>query len=219
MSNQAQLDAERFRRLVLTLAKHANVSPEAVIEAEAAKILEGALRFTRVAKASSIRNRLIQRFESRKFLTLDGKRYSLENRYPDEVWSRVEDALTEEYNALEERIKERLKRRGIAKQSWWLLARKLGMDIKAPAFVKKAQVNGVDLSSNVRFGRQGSGRRSVLTLVNSSPPATSKGGKGHDALRKAFRGRLKFFERNVKEGVFDKVKTLSAAYPGITIKR
>jgi len=219
MSTKAQLDAVKFRRLVLTLAKHARITPEEVIEAEAGKMMEAAVRFTKVAKTKDIRARMLKRFERRKFVKLDGKRYYLENRYPDRVWKRVEDALGDEFNSLEDRIKKRVKRRGLAKQSWWLLGRKLGIDIKAPAYSKKVQIEGVDLAGNVRFDRSGSGKRSVLTLINDSPSATSKGGKGHDAIRKAFRGRLKYFERNMQEGVFRNLKTLSAAYPGITIKR
>lgn len=219
MSKQVQLDTVRFRRLVLTLAKHARITPEEVIEAEAGKMLEGAVRFTKVAKSKAIRDRMIRRFENRKFVKLDGKRYYLENRYPDEIWSRVEDALTDEYNSLEDRIKLRLKRRGLAKQSWWLLGKKLGIEIKAPAFAQKAEVAGVDLPGNVRFQREGTGKKSVLTLVNDSPSAASPGGKGHDAIRRAFRGRLRYFERNMQEGVFRRLKTISAAYPGITIKR
>jgi hypothetical protein len=213
--NTAELDATRFRRMVLEMSKHARITPERVIDFEAGKMIESALKFTKVAKSGDIRKRVTDQVFNRPFRTLNGKIYFLGNRYPDAIWSKLKSSQQKEVS---EKLKVLLKRRGLAKQSWWLLGKKLGIEIKAPAFAQKAEVAGADLPGNVRFRREGTGKKSVLTLVNDSPSATSPGGKGHDAMRKAFRGRLKFFERNMKEGVFQNIKTIAAKYPGITVK-
>jgi hypothetical protein len=213
--NTAELDATRFRRMVLEMSKHARITPEQVIDFEAGKMIESALKFTKVAKSGDIRKRVTDQIFNRPFRTLNGKIYFLGNRYPDAIWSKLKSSQQKEVS---EKLKVLLKRRGLAKQSWWLLGKKLGIEIKAPAFAQKAEVAGADLPGNVRFRREGTGKKSILTLVNDSPSATSKGGKGHDAMRKAFRGRLKFFERNMKEGVFQNIKTIAAKYPGITVK-
>ena len=39
-----------------------------------------------------------------------------------------------------------------------------------------------------------------------------------DAIRKAMRGREKFFKRNLEEGVFKKIESIASKYPGLATK-
>jgi hypothetical protein len=137
------------------------------------------------------------------------KTYWLENRYPDALWARIEAARKKS-------LHRKIKARGLSKQSWWLLAARAGLQINAPGFVKKA-VASTTLTYPENFTARQVNRRDEVGIFFSNAQPTVPWAGGQRALRKAINGRVGFFRRNLKLGVFKDMKKIAVAYPGLRI--
>ena len=115
-----------------------------------------------------------------------------------------------------EQMQELLKRRGLAKQSWLAIGNKLGLSLDAPAYVKKAQVKGKLYDQQVKVSEKKQGGHFTLILENSMIATIAS--MGRYALIKAINGRSTYFRRNFKRGVFDKVSSIAAKYPGLRVR-
>lgn len=114
-----------------------------------------------------------------------------------------------------EDMMEKLRRRGLAKQSWVALAQQLGLPIKAPTYVTKAQVNKSSYPQKVQSSQTGKRGTFVIQITNSMISMIAANGKG--ALAKAINGRTSYFKTGVKKGVFNDWKTIAAKYPGLKV--
>lgn len=208
MVASSQIDATQFNRAVRDLARLTGRSFADVLREEAGKILESASRKTNSAKVSKIR----EQFNDRSWTTYQGKKYDIKQwRLPDPLWNEIQQQR-------EARLQKRLAARGLGKQSFFLLARALGITIRVPAYVRKASASGVNLQGNVTGIEQGSGTRYGIEMINRSPVATSAGARGRGAMQRAVNGRVRFFENNVRRGTFLKSRQILAKYPGIKVE-
>jgi hypothetical protein len=209
MKHPTTVDLGEFNRSLEALARFSGVSVDRVIESEAGKVLEAAIKYTPAAKVATIRANV----ESRKFTTVDGKVYFLENRYPDRVWSRISKSR-------KANLKKKMKARGLSKASWLALARAAGLSIAAPGFVSGAQAtSGQTYPENAIVRRVKVQGRWGLFFENHQPTVQTPFVKGRGALARAIRGRQKFFEANLKRGVFSDLQQIARAYPGLEVKR
>jgi hypothetical protein len=110
---------------------------------------------------------------------------------------------------------EKLRRRGLAKQSWLALAEGLGFSIKAPGYVAKATVKGTAYSQKVSFSQSRQRGKFTIHIANSMITMIAANGKG--ALAKAINGRTGYFRKNLKNGIFGKWKEIAKRYPGMRV--
>ncbi len=180
------------------------VTLEQIVDAEVAKIIEAAMKKTKAATVSGIR----ANSEEREWTTFDGKKYKLSNRIPRDLFMRI--AAKRKASLLR-----KLAARGLARRSWVELARLLGFEIGAPGFVRAARrPSGSGGEENVIIRRQYT-RGYGLHIANNSP--INRWSDARQALFAAVVGRRRFYETNVKRGVFDSMKAVARKYPGLTV--
>lgn len=205
MKGQLVVDTTKFNAFLRDLRRVTGKSQRTVIRAEAAKIVEKAASSTKAAKAESIRKSHTPYPDGkRKWTRLNGKLYNLTNRYNDQLWSELETQLKERKDTL-------LARRGLSKKSFLVMAQAAGLVISTPGFVVRAE--GFDLSQVTGATEEESGNRYVLTLSNDS--TTNAHSNAVHAFSAAATGRMKYFQNNLRKGVFDDIKATTKKYPGI----
>lgn len=183
------------------------VTLEQVIDYEVAKIVEAALSKTKAATVSGIR----QSAETREWTTYQGKKYKLANKYPKALHL----AIAEKRKAS---LTRKLAARGLAKNAWLALARVIGFDISAPGFVAAARrPNGKGNEENVDAQRNYKESAYGLEISNNSP--INRWADARQAFFAAVIGRRKFYEQNLKRGVFNDLGKVAAKYPGLTVKQ
>lgn len=201
-----QVKAEAFNRALreMTVRLRNHATEQEVITAEVGKVLEATLAKTKAASLSKIRTA----HQQKEWTTVNGKRYRLTNRYPNAVWSQVGDYR-------KAALARKLAARGMAKQSWLALAKKLGVTIAAPGYVQNATVPNVDNAQNVSTERNDGEKSFGIRIENGSPLLTFADAR--QAFFAALAGRERFYFNNLKRGVFNDLKTIAAKYPGIVV--
>jgi hypothetical protein len=102
---------------------------------------------------------------------------------------------------------------GSIKASWLDAGRKLGIEVKAPAFVRKARSAFHD-GARSRSGTEGATSFVEIANTNSALIRLYDGGS---ILAGAVQTRLAFFERAVRNDWFDDVKFRAKNFPGIFV--
>ncbi len=183
-----------------------------VIDHEVARILEKAVRLTDKADRGKIETRVKNRASFKigdtKWVTnYRGKAQHV----PDRVWFLIEAKR-------QRSLVRKLKKIGLSKQSWYLLAQRAGFKINVPSYVKNAYArfkgdNGANIGVQryPQNGNYGIAIQNKMPILRFSPPG------GYAALFSAIAGRNSFFRRNIKEGVFNDMKKVAAKYPGLLI--
>jgi len=207
MKTPSTVDLGNFNRGIHALAGFAGVSVDRAIEYEAGKVLEAAIRYTPAASATKIRSSV----ENAAFTTLDGKAYKLSHRYPDALWQRIS-------RQKKEGLRRKMRARGLSKQSWLKLADEVGLRVAAPAFVSKALPrDGKSHPENARASRVRTKGRWAIYFENSQPTVNNPFVGGRRAIARALQGRIRYFEQNLRRGVFSELKQIAARYPGLTV--
>lgn len=114
-------------------------------------------------------------------------------------------------------------RRGLAVSSWLDVAEdgRLKLGTISPSRAKAA-ASAKSPQAGIRYKNGHVSRRVIpgkytIKLTNTLPYNHKIGMDGQ--LKRAVRGRVSYFRRNLKEGVFDSAATIARAYPGITVTR
>lgn len=221
MSGTATIDTRNFNAMVRELSRKADVPSEEVLVHEVGRVLEAAVEFTPALQVSKLRSRSESaRFSSQPASLYSPKRgrhgvkltkngfitYYLENRYPNALWSAIAARRKASLAA-------KLRARGLAKKSWWEIARALGITIKVPSYVTAAVPTTGKTYDNVSVSLSRSAGKLQITIENAQPTVNLIGGAR--ALQRAIDGRTKFFIQNVGRGVFDDVAKIVRKYPGM----
>ncbi len=185
-----------------------------VVDSEVSKVLERAVELTGKADRSKIMDRVAKRsvfnVDGKKYLTRDwktGKAWHV----PNAVWSTIEKLRAQS-------LKQRIAAIGLSKQSFYLIAKKLGFDIAAPAFVKAAvNKQGRDTDSDARIQREQSENKYALMIQDTMPILKFSPPAGKQAFFSALAGRINFYKANVAHGVFDSVAKTAAKYKGVIV--
>lgn len=158
-----------------------------------------------------------------KVIYLDGKKQGLYNRargvymhFGKEKWARI----SRQKRTI---LKLKLLAVGLTKQSWWLLAQKMGYDVDAPEYVKtalpsrnRAKVNPWN-NVSIRRDEPKNGRYGI-ELTNKMPLLdVPHGPQGIRAFFAAIAGRIGFFKRNLANGVYSDAAQIAKKYPGIKV--
>lgn len=191
-------------RLAMTRTRAANTkSIAAAAEFRINRALKG-----RTAKGNRVTIN-IKKNRGRAWLVENGKTYNMTDgiyRWSDE---RFEDYLTADFSGsttaspeMRAKVEKQLRaerkklaaRRGLAKQTWLILAREFGLTIDAPAYVRKA-TRGINSSGtnadNISARIIRSASRLTFEGTNSSPVALSPGARARAAITSAMRGRTR----------------------------
>lgn len=218
MSNLTAVEIDKFNAAVGELSRVAGRARWDVLASEAEAILRKVITLTPVAKVAGIRARMLPVHQGGTKLwtfypanTATGKLYNLENKYPTPLWNAINAQIRT-------RLAEKVVRRGLSRNSWWLMAEKMGISIEVPGYIRKVEVKGVDLRSNVSAIR-GTSRTGKATLGGTNAQPTIAGPlRGQSILDRAIRGRVRYFEENLRRGVFADVAQIAKKYPGLTVR-
>jgi len=236
MTSDFKIDTTAFNRMCRQMADLTCTPFEQIVQYEAAKVLEGAAAKTTSASISKIksadekmpfkfcpvdmylpkvtyegRGGPTHIFGSARRVVSGMVNYCLSNRYPDLLWSLIQD------NRLRS-VKAKIGARGLSKKSWWELGKTFGVQIKIPAYAKKAKPSdGKEHPGNVHSTKTGAGAQFTLHVVNSQPTVNNPGVGGSRVIQVAITGRAKYFERNVCHKVFESVAAVAKKYPGVKV--
>lgn len=201
---QGEVDTTAFNAMCKNLSRIVPGVPELnIVKAEASRVLHRASTLAPVAKAASIRKKVKTGY----YVRLNGRSYYLGNIYPDALWDTIQAAK----KAL---LQSKLKARGLARQSWYLAALRMGKGFDAPAYVKSAVAStGKAYPENIGVTVQESGAE-VSIIVTNSQPTINRLPNSEPQLNSALESRVIFYERNLKAGVFEKIEKIAAKYKG-----
>lgn len=147
--------------------------------------------------------------------------------FPNLDWPGMVEGAEKAARHLRDRVPAARQAIGLARQSWVQIADAIGIALESvpggrlsAAGLAKARAA---IASNRRSYVNGTGTEHTraqtyfVELVNRLPYGT---GIGLDrVLIRNVNARVRFFEQNLRRGVFDKLSTLARAYPGITVRR
>jgi hypothetical protein len=243
------VDVSQFNAACRSIATYSGAALPEVVLNETAQIMNAAMQLTDVAPAKSIREGVIRSFNryaggdfsaaangktpgihitrrgtrawwidrnnkgKRTFYLMNGNR-----RWSPDRWSQYRAEERDRRSDLVVETKERTGRRGIAKQSWHFLVEKIGGVSKAPGYVKKAKVKGQQLISNISALITRTRDGITISGSNAQPGAVKQDAESR-ILARAVNRRIRFFEKNLKKGVFEKLANLARAYPGLSFTR
>lgn len=200
-----ELKIDQFNAFTRELGRKSKVSLQEVIESEVSAILSKAAKSKnlRIATEASIRKSNI----GKTWMTHEGKKVNRTWRFTDAKWAAVNQTL-------ENSIKKKMQKRGLGSSAFIDIADKAGLIIKAPSVARKAKkppgFNTLTMvNKNIdpeRFFIMVENRSRILRFAN-----------GSQALFGAIAGRIKFFETNMKRGVFKSSATIAKKYPGIKV--
>lgn len=230
MQVSCQVNTKGFEAACLALAKISGKSIEDVVTSELGKVIDRTIELTPAAKVSQIRSR----YETAEFsaqpkelyepVSASGKRhrttahitpkgkllYKLNNRYPNILWGRIEqrrsDSLRRQIGAI-----------GLAKKSWWNIAKALGLPVKGGRFVSAIATTGKEYPENFQTSKTVRETDIAVAFINSQPTVNAIGGAR--ALQAAINGRVKYFLFGVKKGAFDSLDKIARQYPGLKLKQ
>lgn len=204
-----EIIARDFNRMLEELA---DIDPRIefrdVVIGAAERVLRGAIRHTKDAKAAGIRGD----FEAKEYTTFNGTRYRLANRYPDRLWREIAAFRRE-------RLQVKLNARGLAKQSWQHVAAAFGASLAGatPGYVSAATFKGRQYPQDGASTESGSASDFALSIYNYSPIVQAAGGRG--ALLRAMQGETRYFQMNMEKRAFATLESRVRMFPQIFARR
>lgn len=129
-------------------------------------------------------------------------------RYPDWLWKQIQEyrrkSLTNKKQA-----------RGLAASMFVKIGVGLGVDVKAPAYLKNAKhhKNG-DMTNLLQLHKKGSGDKYEIGFINNLTHMNKWAGAGF-AFRKALSARANYMSQAFKLEAKKKIKSVMDRYPGL----
>ena len=198
-----KLDA--FNAFTRELASRTGSDLPTVIRSEAIKILEAAGKRTKVATAASIRKS--QESPPRSpWRTYDGQKVNTKWRFPSQKWSDIKSRL-------DRSVSNKIAMAGLARSAWEDLADMIGQPISVPKSIKAAKPSGFRGRSNVNINEDPN--RYAITISHNSKALFYA--NGQQALFAAIAGRINFYRKNEKMGVFKSAQAVAKKYPGVRV--
>lgn len=226
MSGTAIIDTSKFNAMIRELSRKAEVPDDQVLVHEIGKVLEATIANTPALKVSKLRARTEAALFSAQPASLyspkRGRRgvsltkngfipYYLRNRYPDALWNAIAARRTAS-------LRRALKARGLAKKSWWEIAKALGLTIAVPGYVTSAiPSTGRTYQGNTKVSVARASAKLQIKIENAQPTVNLPTVGGTRALQRAIDGRTKFFIQNIGRGVFNDLEKIAKKYPGMKV--
>jgi hypothetical protein len=241
-----QKAAQRFHAATRDLMRISGKDFETVMKAELGAALTGAARNTKKATAKSITAnhekqpgarydfnyagpesrsgkqysaadiaRAKQRAAERRSKGKNGKLvyyFSKSNQpkaYPAWLWSQIQQARAK-------RLPQKVKARGLAASMFVKIGEQLGVEVKAPAYLRKAAHHKKgEMRELIQVVSKGSGNSYEVGFINSLTHINKWAGAGI-AFRKALNARANYFSRAVKLAASKQIKKTLDRYPGLS---
>lgn len=200
----ATVDTAKFNAMIRELRLKTKAPLEKIIDSEATAILEQTLKWTKAANAKKIATNQ----DSRVWATVNNKRVKRAWKLSAANWSELKRVRAAKL--------EKLKRaRGLSKRQVANMAAAVGLTLKGtPAYVSRAVASAKEHRG--RNNATGLRRRSliqyVIVMTLKYPLAFFREVNLQSALNRAIKGRVKFFKRNIAEGVFDSTAAIGKKY-------
>jgi hypothetical protein len=240
-----QKAAQRFHTALRELQRISGKDFETVMKAELGAMLTSAVRNTKKATAKSITNNHEKQPGARYNFNYagpesrSGKQYSAadiaraqrraaERRskgkngklvyyfpksndpkaYPSWLWRQIQAARAK-------RLPQKIQARGLAASMFVKIGQALGIEVKAPAYLRKAAHHKKgDMTELIQVVSKGSGNSYEVGFVNSLTHL-NKWAQAGTAFRKALNARANYFSRAVKLAASGKIKKTLDRYPGL----
>ena len=179
-----------------------------IIKHETARILEAASAKSRTIRASEESIRRSRRIPPMSpWKTYDGQKINLRWRFPDQKWAYIQVRL-------ERSIQERMLLSGLAASAWNDLADLMDERIDIAAKIKKmSKPPGFRARSKVVINEDPN--RFFITISHDSRALYYANGR--QALFAAIAGRISFYRKNEKLGVFKSAQAVAKKYPGVKV--
>lgn len=131
--------------------------------------------------------------------------------YPAWLWSKIQKARAK-------RLPQKVQARGLAASMFVKIGEQLGIEVKAPAYLRKAAHHKKgEMREYIQVASRGSGNSYEVSFVNSLTHINKWAGAGL-AFRKALNARANFFSRAVKLAASGKIKKTLDRYPGLAAR-
>ena len=134
--------------------------------------------------------------------------YHQDHRYPDNIWQGIKEQR-------KKRVQDKLEARGLAASMFVKIGEALGIEVKAPAYLRKAAHHKKgDMRELIAAISKGSGDKYEVGFVNNLG-YLNRWAQAGTAFRKALNARANFFSRAVKLAAQGKIKKTLDRYPGM----
>jgi len=200
---QNKIDTSGFERMARDLAFIHGKDFRTVVRDEATAILSRASSGTKAAKVAEIKAKLPALAQWFKDKARDGKFISEARR-------------KRKTGVVKKQVARALLNRGMAKGTFYLIGRQLGLSVKASKYaVTAAQRNQGKLRRAVAGTESGTSNY-TLTIKNYSIVAMTFKAGGFGAFKRALKGRRSYFERRLKEGFKERTKKAAKGRAKVT---
>jgi hypothetical protein len=236
MKPNLQFNISKFSEFTKEMSQKTGISVKKIIRNEAFEVCIKSMELTKVASAGKIKKRIKNQTG---WISYNGKKYLVDaekgklsytvktgenagkkvirknagNYYKNSLWRELK-------NISKKILENSLKARGLSKQTWYFLAKKLNptlAEARTPNFVKNAVANGkFKFPVNAETKEFSAISLFYVYIKNSNPKNKFNGAV--QAFNKALNGRINFFKQNVKQGVFKEIKDVASKYKGLDIK-
>jgi hypothetical protein len=207
------IDTSNFNRAVQEMARLTGASYEDIVKAEIGATLAAAIKNTKAATRASIKK------STEKGVWIPDKNHPKYKggRIVPPNWKMT----SEQWAWLTKNLEEKYKRAGLLKQSWLKIIKETNSPIPKNATIspkaESATVRGKKMFIPTTYNRQVSGSKVGYNIANYAKAAT-QWGPAKMAFIRAINGRVGYFHRNVRAGVFKKVSTIAKKYPGFKVR-
>jgi hypothetical protein len=135
-------------------------------------------------------------------------------RWSNERWARFQDAMTE-LKSKKTDLATALRSRGLAANSWWQIARAIGIEISVPAYVRNAAPSNGRVYVNGRALQFAEADAFFVEIFNDNPAMARAGGQ--QILSDSIQARLNHFEIALRKGTFENIKKRAEQFPGVFV--
>lgn len=202
---QVKVDGFNAALLELQRTLSGKVTKEKIINSEVGKVMEATIRRTKIATQEKIAKNLL----NKSYRTYNGKKYFLGNKYPNALWSAIQDKITQS-------LKIKLQAIGLARRAWYEIGIKVAGKVRSDRATKKAKSPGFTPGSDTKVTKTSLGPIYYVKIENNSP--LIRYSDSATALFGALAARANYFKRNLAKGVFDDMNNVLKRYPGFKTK-
>jgi len=129
-------------------------------------------------------------------------------------WARFKAAVAE-LKSKHTDLARAMRTRGLAANSWWQIARALGIEISVPGYVRNAAPYNGRSYVNGRALEFDEPDRFFVEISNDNPMLNQTGGQ--KILDDSIQARLNHFEIALVKGTFDNIKKRAEQFPGVFV--
>lgn len=150
----------------------------------------------------------------------------INQHYTNEQWSKISAAISDAKTMVAKVTEQAQRTRGLARQSWLLIAESLGIDLSTVAGhglsgaalseAASARARGGRLYANGLGKEEKDANRYFVTLINRLPYGRRIG--LDRTLQSVIAGRFSYIQQSLKKGTFDSLESVAKRFPGWSVK-